>query len=187
MKRTNQNPILLILLLALSTPAAQVQGTTPPPAPLNLKSLQWAEAPAATVAQFNRAMNLHQGVLGIDEFELQASYIGIDKIDAFPSKPGYNPTHKPIDGYKRTHTGMLLRVKRAEPSWIDKDDDLCTYIQPVPGSTHYENYLKKNLTQSTVEEGEIDLPDEGYTAARRILYPKLGYTSLFGAWEKIFP
>lgn len=176
-----KHPVLNTLLLLTAT-TALAQSPTPPLAPQYLKSLQWAELPSATAAQFNRAMDLHQGVLGKDEFELQACYIGTDKIDAYQIPLSYHPTHKPIDGYKRTHTGMLFRVERAEPTKLDKDDDLCTYIQPVPGSTHYENYLKKNGTESTVVEGEIDLPDDGYEAARRILYPKLGHTSLFGAW-----
>lgn len=148
----------------------------------NTKLYEWNNLPSSSLANFNWAMGVHQGILGKDYFEPAESFIGNDPIDAFQAKPGYNPTHKPIDGYKRTHTGMLLRVERADPGWIDKDDDLCAYIQPVPGSIHYENYLSKGLTNSTLIEGEIDVKDENYEAIRQFMFPKLGHVSLFGPW-----
>ena len=63
----------LVLLLTLATATtALAQSDTPPLAPQYIKPYQWNDLPAAGTAQFNRAMNLHQGVLGKDEFDLQA-------------------------------------------------------------------------------------------------------------------
>ena len=124
----------------------------------SFKNWQWNSLGTFPAAVYNQAMLQNQGIVGMDALFPQVSYIGMGTISVEAVYP-HRPTHYPIDGYKRAHTGILSVFYRGSLGFMDDDNDMILYINPNPGDKPFENYLATGKTSKKNIEGEIDIMD----------------------------
>ncbi|MEO7923241.1 MAG: hypothetical protein ABIR30_06140 [Chitinophagaceae bacterium] len=112
------------------------------------------------------AMKYTSGVIGNSYYAPE--YIGMSKVD--PAVGQWNP----IDGYKRTHTGVLEShyIRRTDGHG---DDDVNLYINPNDSDPNLVRYLQAHGAMNRLRDphfsinSEIDVPD----AQKKYFYPYL--------------
>ncbi len=150
-----------------------------PPGGYRTKFHDWATLSVETLGKFNTAIGLHQGVLGMDEITPQLSNIGMAPISVETIDPRRRPTHYPIDGYKRAHSGMLYRLVKRTGS---DDDDVNYYIYPSVGSKYFSEYLLKGKTKAENLVGEIDVKSNFWNEIQNHGPKEFYNISLYGPW-----
>jgi hypothetical protein len=126
-------------------------------------------------SKHDSAMKYTSGVMGSSFFGDQ--WIGVEKQDGYGLGQG---NYYPIDGFKRTHTGLLLNhyIRRIDGNG---DDDVNFYITPDPRNTHLLQYLARRSNKKKASEwrqinGEIDVADH----QKKQFYPYLPHMPLAG-------
>ena len=131
---------------------------------------QWNSLPTLSTALYQKAMEKHQGIIGMDDLfpSIAAIETGTVSVETFPP---FSPTQFPIDGYKRPHTGLMTYLNKRPQSVTDSDDDVNMYILPNPGNTYFESFRATGRSKKTEVEAEIDV-DYAFWASIAQQFPK---------------
>lgn len=111
--------------------------------------------PVKNSPKHDSAMKFTSGVIGSSFYGPE--WIGKSKVPA-----GFRQDYYPIDGYKRTHTGFLMKhyIRRMDGRG---DDDVNFYIKPNFNDPHLKKYIgqrkDKNLSDWKQINVEIDVPN----------------------------
>lgn len=141
---------------------------------------QWQTLPALSPALHQKAMEKHQGIIGMDDLFPAVANIGMGtvSVETFHGRP----THFPIDGFKRPHTGLMTYLHKRPISATDSDDDVNMYILPNPGNTYFENFVATGRSKKNEAEAEIDV-NNAFWASIYQQFPKpFAQVTCYGAW-----
>lgn len=119
------------------------------------KVWQWSQLRRVPPPLFTLAMTRHQGILSRGQMDSAWAKIGMQSVSVEAIR--HRPTHRPIDGFKRAHTGTVTYLHKRERGTIDDDDDVNMDISPLRGSTFAEQFIASGKTAATEVEGEIDV------------------------------
>ena len=149
-QRANPGPVMQNAVAVVSPPI-------PAPVGVGFKNWQWSSIGTIPLATHNQAMTQNQGIVGMNELFPDMAHIGTGtvSVETFHGRP----THRPIDEYKRAHTGFLSVYYRGSLGVVDDDNDLILYINPNPGDKPFEDFLATGKSAKKNIEGEIDIMD----------------------------
>lgn len=125
-------------------------------------------------------MEKHQGIIGMDDLFPSIAFIGSGTVSVEVIR--HRPTHFPIDGFKRPHTGLMTRLHKRPQSPTDGDDDVNMYILPNPGNTYYENFMATGRSKATEVEGEIDVILAFWNSISQQFPRPFAQVTGYGAW-----
>ena len=141
---------------------------------------QWSALPRVSPQLFRLAMERHQGILSRGQLDSASGYIGMRSVSVEPIRN--RKTHKPIDGYRRAHTGAVTYVNKRDGGWFDNDDDVNMYIAPYAGSTFAESYIATGRTKATEVEGEIDVASGTWSSLEGRFPDRFALVTGYGPW-----
>jgi hypothetical protein len=145
------------------------------------KTWQWNSLPTLNAALYQKAMEKHQGIIGMDDLFPSIAQIGMGTVSV-ETFPPFRPTHFPIDGSKRPHTGVMTYLHKRPQSVTDSDDDVNMYILPNPGNTYFESFMATGRSKKNEVEAEIDV-NYAFWATLAQRFPKaFAQVTGYGAW-----
>jgi hypothetical protein len=95
---------------------------------------------------------------------------------------GSRPTHFPIDGFKRPHTGAMTSLHKRPSRVTDRDDDVNMYILPNPGDTYFESFKATGRSKATEVEAEIDVNSASWGLIAQQFPKHFSQVTGYGAW-----
>jgi Ricin-type beta-trefoil lectin domain-like len=146
-----------------------------------IRYAQWNNLRSQPQKNFDDAMQKHQGIIAMDALFPTAAYIGAGNVSVEYAPLHNRPTHIPIDGYKRPHTGFGIGFNKGETDFTG-DNDVTCYIFPNAGNTYYEDKINSGTTKARKVEGEIDILDKFWPTVKNYLPKPYNQITAYGAW-----